>query len=113
MRRWRALGGLQSCRVIVCGVSVLLMPSAHGMPLPYGMIEAILLLEVGGSPGALARLEAQVGRLIEGPRAIAVLLADQTPEEVLSACATAGVEVQRSRVVRTVSRERWAVSREP
>jgi hypothetical protein len=63
------------------------------------MVDSLLLLELSGSPHALAQLERQLGELIEGPRVVAVYLGDRTPEEVLAVCAAHRVRVCRSRVI--------------
>ena len=60
---------------------------------------AVLLLEVRAEAGALQRLGHHLGELIEGPREVAVGLGNCSPEEVLSACASLGITVLRSRVV--------------
>ena len=63
------------------------------------MVPAILLLEVTSDPFTLDLLAQRVGPVVRGPREIAVLLSDQTPEEILSVCVSVQVGVRRSRVV--------------
>lgn len=65
---------------------------------------AVLLLDLRSSPEALRRLAVRAGPLLPGPREVAIPLEDHTPEEVLAACAAAGVQVLRSRVIRSATR---------